>query len=303
MSIYDLLKCFENTTSKDDVLYHFDKIIQYKYMTMDCTCLIDLYMWDIYDTSPLKDDCLNKILLKSIRINVNRKSVDPFSTYQTILHRSIAYFDNQIVKILLDRDDIDIIIDFNNIDILNFTLDRCNLGAFRILTECKHIKKIKYEPDILIRACHNKHIEIVKLMIKNGFIFNKKNMNYEQFDTIIKLIGTAPIEFVELLMTIPNFNVNNISISSEYTALHHAAINNKYLNCALLLKCKDIDVNVKNYGGYTALMLADLKITKELLKHKDIDVNIKNCEGNTALDNAKIKHYSRIANELSKYSH
>jgi len=58
----------------------------------------------------------------------------------------------------------------------------------------------------------------------------------------------------------------------------------------LLLQHKDINVNIQNIYGYSALIRASkygkVEVVKQLLQYKDIDITLKNNEGETALDKA-----------------
>ena len=69
-----------------------------------------------------------------------------------------------------------------------------------------------------------------------------------------------------------------------------------------LLDKKDIDVNLQNKDGNTALILASDKghteIAKQLLDKKDIDVNLQSKDGNTALILASYKGHTEIAKQL-----
>jgi ankyrin repeat protein len=71
-----------------------------------------------------------------------------------------------------------------------------------------------------------------------------------------------------------------------------------------LLKRSDIDVNIQDNDGNTALIwvsfYGQFEITKELLKRSDIDVNIQDNDGNTALIWALYNGYLEIVIELLK---
>ena len=69
-----------------------------------------------------------------------------------------------------------------------------------------------------------------------------------------------------------------------------------------LLDKKDIDVNLQNKDGNTALILASDKghteIAKQLLDKKDINVNLQTIDGDTALTFASYKGHTEIAKQL-----
>ena len=73
-----------------------------------------------------------------------------------------------------------------------------------------------------------------------------------------------------------------------HIALIKSVIHKKITNVELLLQRKDIDVNIPDESGCTALMYACIcrysEIIKLLLKKRGIDVNIKTHDGYTASD-------------------
>lgn len=70
-------------------------------------------------------------------------------------------------------------------------------------------------------------------------------------------------------------------------------------------KHKDIDVNLQNGDGNTALMLTMdngyIKIVEILLQITNIDVNLKNSDGNTAIMIASNRGYIEIVEIMSKH--
>ena len=102
---------------------------------------------------------------------------------------------------------------------------------------------------------YNEHTELIKLFLKNG-----ANPNIQNFRPSSKIKDTNP------LITAARFGKIKI--------------------LKLLLECPEIDVNMKDYVGMTALMWAATnghsEILIELLK-KDADMDIKNNQGMTAL--------------------
>ena len=69
----------------------------------------------------------------------------------------------------------------------------------------------------------------------------------------------------------------------------------------LILKHKDLNVNIQNNLGYTVLMFAseyeNIFMIEQLLKHKNIDVSIQNAQGSDALEIA-LKHKRLYAAKL-----
>ena len=69
-----------------------------------------------------------------------------------------------------------------------------------------------------------------------------------------------------------------------------------------LLDCKEIDVNVQNQYGYTALIRASFQghsdVVNRLLECKEIDVNLQDKYGETALIEASMRGHLDVGNRL-----
>jgi len=82
----------------------------------------------------------------------------------------------------------------------------------------------------------------------------------------------------------PGFDINLSDENYYCSSLIRAVQYNRKELIEYLLSDPKINVNYKNYYGYTALYLTrDIFILKLLLRHRGIDVNIQNCSGWTGL--------------------
>jgi ankyrin repeat protein len=106
---------------------------------------------------------------------------------------------------------------------------------------------------------------------------------------------------VKLLLKTNDIDVN-IQDKLGHTALINASFRNHEAIAKLLLENKVIDVNIQDNNGSTALIYAANEkqeaIAEQLLKNNDIDVNIQDAVGNTALIYASYKGYIKIARLL-----
>ncbi|KAF1962119.1 hypothetical protein CC80DRAFT_588726 [Byssothecium circinans] len=106
---------------------------------------------------------------------------------------------------------------------------------------------------------------------------------------IFRLAKEGLVDELKALLSQPNIDINTTD-SNRFTALHYAAMNGKRDAVELLLK-KGADINAKDGGGGTPLILVAKKpeetvgqeVAKLLLSAKDIDVNHKDGMDRTAL--------------------
>lgn len=126
--------------------------------------------------------------------------------------------------------------------------------------------------------------KLIKLLISYGLDLTiKDEANYDALLTAT-LYGNADV--VEILLKHKDVNVN-IQNKWRQSPLMIAAENNNIAILRLLLKRNDLDVNLKNNSGITALMLAALNDSVEfveiLLSVKNLDINLQSNFGDTAL--------------------
>jgi len=95
-------------------------------------------------------------------------------------------------------------------------------------------------------------------------------------------------KLAELIRQDPGFDVNMDQDGNGYTLLHYACVEDtRSAAIPLLLAHPDIDVNVKNYFGYTPFFLACIgghaSCVREMLKDSRVKVNEHNNDGRTPL--------------------
>ncbi|OUM67236.1 hypothetical protein PIROE2DRAFT_58917 [Piromyces sp. E2] len=110
-----------------------------------------------------------------------------------------------------------------------------------------------------------------------------------QLTELVALVSSAAEDdekIVRMLLKQPNININ-IRDDKGFTALMRAVQGGHSKMVKLLLEEPGIDVNLKNEDGDSALVNAavncHLDIVRMLLEHPNIDVNIQDDEGSTAL--------------------
>ena len=116
------------------------------------------------------------------------------------------------------------------------------------------------------------------------------------------------LKFIEELLKVPTLKMNqkcevyyNIYPPSKFTYMQSAGTNFEILK--LLVTRKDLDVNMKDYLGYSKLHRAckngNLEIVKILFERKDLDVNGPcDAAGNTPLIVAGLQNHVEIVNLL-----
>lgn len=104
-------------------------------------------------------------------------------------------------------------------------------------------------------------------------------------------LSNNDINVLKLLLDDPNININRQDSLSGSTAIMDAAYSNKPEHLEVLLQTSEININIKNNWGLTALMYATneghVNIVRELLKTENIDIGIEDASGKTALDLAR----------------
>jgi len=137
----------------------------------------------------------------------------------------------------------------------------------------------------------NFYPECLQLKIKNNKIKNNEKL-------INQWLAAFIINDMQLILFFIN-NYDDINVNLQNmdggTALHLASMSGSREVVKMLLRFKNIDINLQNNNGYTALHMAVLyknkDIVKVLLRNKDIDVNIKNMELHNRNDNLGSNHY------------
>ena len=135
-------------------------------------------------------------------------------------------------------------------------------------------------------AFKNGLLEVVKKLIKRGADTNKQN---DQGETMLmKSIFRKHTNVALALLEDDNIKVNLVTNKGE-TALHRAS-EKGMLEVVMELITKGADVNVQDEYGFTALIVAcankHADVALALLERKDIEVDLEDKDGDTALDYA-----------------
>ncbi len=147
-------------------------------------------------------------------------------------------------------------------------------------------------------------------------LFNKATRNYgkELFKAINEKlpdeVENTPLTYAvserdyiatEILLKIPGIDVNGKQFNG-WTALIIAAAGGELELVKMLVNSSNIDVNIQENEGYTALMWASVNgktdIVKVLLQLPNININIKDKYGETALTLARKEGHHKIIKML-----
>jgi hypothetical protein len=132
----------------------------------------------------------------------------------------------------------------------------------------------------------------------------KSRLLIEFFDINIYDVRLDAIhpEMVKLLLAKPGIKLNE-NINPQDNGLLMWALNNKHFTIAEdLIRNSNVNVNLQNSRGDTALMQAiqqnRVELIEALLQRKDIDVNLQNSRGDTALMLAVDKIHPEMVERL-----
>jgi ankyrin repeat protein len=227
-----------------------------------------------------------------------------------------------IVESLLKHPKIDLLKkDFNG---KSFFMNACESGNIKIvkllMEHPRTLIKEKYQSPLVSAVRYNyRNYDIVKLLLEHPKIDpNQKTRkgstallevcktgDRDAFELLMKhpkidpnqrgALEVSPIDMASLkknydmikdIMSHPKFNPNDSNGKSGRTYLMEAISQGKIETIRLLLQHPNIDLNVQDNKGRTALIYSldkSLEITKLLLTHPSIDPNIKDNANKTAL--------------------
>lgn len=265
----------------------------------------------IYNSSTdLKDNYnIIKLLLTRLDLNINIKNKDgntalhilcdytpskskPFGNIDKTdnTERNISF---DIVKLLLDRPDININLLNNNNDYpIDIAYKNNKFDIFKLLL--KKNTDISIKNKYLYLACKYSNFNIAKILLNDENIdINYKKTNEDNNSLLhLLLIRTKNccFDYMECIMSLinnNNFDINCVN-NDNYTSLHLMCDTNEnesniYL-IKLLLSNKSIDVNYqcennKNTALHFACIKNNIEVVEVLLTHQDIDIYIKNLYG------------------------
>ena len=151
--------------------------------------------------------------------------------------------------------------------------------------------------------------DTVSFILSNSLI--PVNARNKYGDTPLHLAAeTGHIEYVKLLLSMPDIDVNAQTVSElipgRHTPLHYA-VRGGHTECVkLLLAQPGINVNAKDKDGYTPLHYAmkngNVECVKLLLEHQNINVNAQDKSGYTPLHLAAEKGHTECFKLLLDYN-
>jgi ankyrin repeat protein len=219
---------------------------------------------DSPDMSDMSD--ITEILLNRTDIDINLQNDDGFTVLMLVI-------DNRLITTERAFSIIDKILDFSNIDInlknnKGFTVLMLFIDNSKVHTERRTVA-------IVDRILGFSNIDV-------NLINNDKN------SALILAIEKDRTYIAVKLLEKPNIDVNLENIYKKNALILAVKHDNLYFISKLLIK-PNVNVNLQDNAGYNALMYAissrKFDIIDELLKTRiDIDFNLENNKGETALD-------------------
>ena len=267
-----------------------------------------------------KDYIMIELLLSNCNIDVNIKNKVGNSP---LIDLCSVYNRHDIIQLLLNKGNIDVKIQ-NNKGYTALMYVCCSNNDDKELIELLLNKEIIYENiqdnislldlqdengyTALMHACINKNYNIIELLLTKQNI----DVNLQDEDGYTALIHTCLVQddisddddssdndnddendenydnqLINLLLSNDNIDVN-LQDRKGFTALMHLCIRKNYRIIKLLLNNDKTDVNITDNDGNTLLQNAcdekDYRIIKLLLSNNKTELNFKNKEGMTAYD-------------------
>lgn len=224
------------------------------------------------------------------------------STRGTALMLAIANNDNSVNKLA-------IISELLSVPFINLALKNSNgEDVFHILD-----KQLKKHRDYLNLGLANKFLqyrEEISLQLSKAQKINSKVLEYHALgNPLIIAAKRGDIEVVNAILKWPNqYDINAIDQSGR-TALMNAALYGHLHIIEALMNIKDLEINMQDNNGDTALMLAvksdsknHVNIIKYLLNISDININIKNKDDLTALELLRKMRATTVSHTPGKIS-
>ena len=277
-----------------------------KYEEYKCTKNIDVGIINDSISIALNYACKNemneiaKILLQRDDVNINKIDHNEY----TALHYACQNEMNEIAKILLQRDDIDVsAINWNKMTALHYACKNKMDEIAKILLQRNDIDINKIDRDkctALYYACQNKMDEIAKILLQREDI-DVSAINWSEMTVLHYACKNKMGEITKILLQRNDIDINKID-RDGYTALHYACQNKMDEIAEILLQREDIVVNTIFKTDINVLYYACQnkmnEIAKILLRRKDIDVNAKDIHGTTVLHHACQNKMNEIAKIL-----
>lgn len=229
---------------------------------------------DQYYPSQFQKACINNDLQKVKQILKNDTQASSLLNHNRFdpLTHSILNNKEQLFMILINHPSI-------KLSENSYLMDAISVNNENIINTLLSNKNIAVNDNILniIKEANHK---ILKLLFKNEKINNilqKKNVDNIFFDIFEKALMDQDKFKARLITKHKLFNPNLIHSQKRMNCLMPAVYFNNTQFVDKLLKT-NIDVNHKESGGsalHQAIVVGNLKFVKKLLQHPDIDVNLK----------------------------
>lgn len=221
---------------------------------------------------------------------------------ETLLHSAVRDFNRKIgfsiAKQILNYSDLNVNIqDFWGKTPLHLAVMNENIDAVKLLLSHPNIDI--NEPDNtyntpLKTAVTRNYYDIVKILLNDPRI----DINKSDIYGCNVIFDTKNLDILKLLLSHKDINVNKLS-SSKNCVLHKFITNGLIKNIELLILHKNLNINIQNRLGASALHIAIMlnantsssnytitemqEIIEMLVKHERIDINLKDFFGCTPL--------------------
>lgn len=223
------------------------------------------------------------LLLKDPRINVNKKYG---SQGKTPLIWALEHKDDELFSKLINHPGIDVNAGKYNTPLI-YATQTCDIDMVKTLlahtaTNVNAIGLHGKSPLIISIGLNHKSMEIFTLLMSDPRI-DVNIQNDEGFAAIHFAASNYDSNFMTMLLSTPGIQVN-LETKKGQTALSIACEHSRLSIVQLLLQAEGIQVNAQRKDGRTPLMMTTSpEVAKELLKRPDIDVNLKDSNGISAL--------------------
>jgi serine/threonine-protein phosphatase 6 regulatory ankyrin repeat subunit B len=279
----DIIKLLLSNDKIDIFINDNNNKIALDYINKDNTELLNIFKDKINLSTSIKTENWHFLILKNnikaIKYLVNNDLVD--------------------INMVDDWNDTALIIASSNnyIDIVKFLLSEENIEIFLRnkdnMTALDYAKKYNYTeienllnehlclPENWYKCIYNNYIDAVKCMLDNNVININKNDNSNNYTNLMVAIIKNCFDIVKLFITYENLDIN-MQDKKGYTALIYSIINDKYNIdiIKILLEHKNIDINIQDLNGNSALYHAIVNRVNDvvllLLQHPDININVIN---------------------------
>lgn len=243
-----------------------------------------------------------KLLLQHPARNINIVT----STGSTPLNLAVCKGYREIVKLLLNEDDIDV-------NGKGHIFNNTSLHTAVFHKRIDIIKELLEHPKIDIYATNNMNITPLHIAIKNEYIeifrLILNHSDISAYDDILQYAGYFnKMNILHILLNEYNFDINAIDKNNDTVLV--TTIHQNNINTAIqLLEYPNIDINIQCCKGRTAIMHIINNVTKnimdnenieeniniaKLLLEKGVDLTLKDNDGKTAYDLAKESNNSII---------